>query len=138
MKPDAGQQPENARDPKGHKTGLWREADARKGDFIGSYHNGRREGLWRHHFRDGTVRSESNYRFGILHGVSVWYRENGGLLQKGTFVDGEKTGLWERWSPEGNLIDRGHREDGKKTGEWQYFAADGSVERTTVHRPHSA
>jgi antitoxin component YwqK of YwqJK toxin-antitoxin module len=135
MTDDPGEEPANARDSKGRKNGLWRESDPHGGEAVGTYRGDRREGLWRHYFRDGTVRSESIYHDGVLDGACVWYRATGGLLQKGSFDKGQKSGLWERWSPEGNLIDRGDRIGGKKTGEWQYFNADGSIERTTNHRP---
>lgn len=135
MTDDSVEIPANATDAQGRKTGLWRESDPHGGEATGAYRRDRREGLWRHYFRDGTLRSESNYHDGELDGTCVWYRAGGGLLQKGSFDKGQKSGLWERWSPDGNLIDRGDRIGGKKTGRWQYFNADGSVERTTDHRP---
>lgn len=136
MNDRSGKEPPNILDSKGHKTGLWRQGDPHGGESVGTYRRDRREGQWRHYFRDGTLRSEANYRDGELDGPCVWYRAGGGLLQKGSFDKGDKSGLWERWSAEGNLIDRGNRLGGKKIGEWQYFAADGSVDRTTNHRPH--
>lgn len=135
MNDSLGDDAANALDARGHKTGLWRQADPHGGESVGTYRQDRREGLWRHYFRDGKLRSEATYHDGELDGPCVWFRATGGLLQKGSFDKGRKSGLWERWSAEGNLIDRGDRVGGKKTGEWQYFAADGSVERTTDHRP---
>ncbi len=94
----------NGFDDEGRKSGPWSEADPNGGVMSGEYVAGEREGRWRHHFADGSLRSEGEYRQGKLHGRWVWHRATGGLLQRGGFIDGEKHGLWERWSAAGEPL----------------------------------
>lgn len=127
----------NEHDGAGRKTGFWEEPDPHGGMISGDYLAGRREGLWRHRFADGAVRSESHYVDGELNGDCVWYRQTGGLLQKGGFLRDEKHGFWQRWSAAGALIDEGQFDRGAKSGTWTSYNPDGSVKKTTNHRSRS-
>ncbi len=118
----------------GQKIGQWTEADSHGGVMTGEYVKGERQGVWRHYFVDGPVRSEGTYDKGVVDGAWTWYRSTGGLLQRGGFLDSEKHGLWERWDADGNLIDQGTWDHGKKTGEWTSYNPDGTVKGTTTHR----
>jgi antitoxin component YwqK of YwqJK toxin-antitoxin module len=124
----------NGLDGEGRKSGAWEETDPHGGVVSGEYVAGEREGMWRHSFRDGSLRSEFHYENGELSGECVWYRQGGGLLQKGGFLAGEKHGFWQRWSSDGALLDEGTFVRGKKTGVWTQYSADGSVKKTTTHR----
>ena len=125
----------NRVDRLGQKIGQWTEADSHGGVMTGEYVEGERQGVWRHYFVDGPVRSEGTYEKGVVDGAWTWYRSTGGLLQRGGFLDSEKHGLWERWDVDGNLIDQGTWDHGKKTGEWTSYNPDGTVKGTTTHRP---
>ena len=125
----------NESDEQGRKVGMWTESDPHGGVMVGEYLDGKRHGVWRHLFADGSVRSEGSYDSGVVDGDWTWYRSTGGLLQRGGFLGSEKHGLWERWDAEGNLIDSGTWDRGRKTGEWTYYNPDGSIKRTTKHRP---
>jgi len=124
----------NEFDGDGRKTGTWEEDDPHGGMISGTYVEGQREGLWVHHFTDGAVRSECHYDHGELTGDCVWFRQTGGLLQKGSFLNGEKHGFWQRWSNTGALLDEGSFERGAKVGTWTQYAPDGAVRKTTTHR----
>ena len=43
-----------------------------------------------------------------------WYRENGKLMQTGSFDNEIKTGLWTRYQEDGNLMDETEFVNGKK------------------------
>ena len=60
-------------------------------------------------------------------------RENGELLQKGGFVDGEQHGLWRRWHDTGALMDEGERVRGKRSGEWKHYDKAGKLRKTDKH-----
>jgi len=124
----------NAFDSAGRKVGDWSEPDAHGGVMVGEYVDGDRQGLWRHFFADGRLRSQGEYRNGALHGKWTWYRAAGGMLQRGGFFEGEKHGRWERWTAEQTLIDSGDWSHGKKIGDWISYNPDGTVRRTTHHR----
>jgi len=126
-------QSRNEVDNDGRKTGIWTEADSHGGVMTGEYVEGKRHGVWRHNFVDGSVRSEGTYDAGVVDGDWTWYRSTGGLLQRGGFLGSEKHGFWERWDANGNLIDQGTWDHGKKTGEWTSYNTDGTVKRVTTH-----
>ena len=128
----------NGFDAEGRKTGPWQEDDPHGGVITGSYLAGERQGAWLHHFRDGAVRSECHYDAGKLTGECVWYRQTGGLLQKGAFLDDEKHGFWQRFTAAGALLDEGAFDRGRKTGIWTQYAADGTVTKVTNHRAVSS
>ncbi|WP_157802332.1 hypothetical protein [Diaminobutyricimonas aerilata] len=46
----------------------------------------------------------------------MWWRENGVLLQKGTFVEGRQHEFWRRWHATGGLMDEGEWVHGKWSG----------------------
>lgn len=104
----------NRVDDPGHKTGLWSEADSHGGTITGEYVRGERYGVWRHHFTDGSLRSEGTYDHGTLHGEWTWYRSTGDLLQRGDFLENEKHGRWERWRADGTPLDSAEWNRGKK------------------------
>jgi antitoxin component YwqK of YwqJK toxin-antitoxin module len=43
-----------------------------------------------------------------------WYRENGKLMQTGSFDNEIKTGLWKRYREDGDLMDETEFINGKK------------------------
>lgn len=124
----------NLLDENGRKTALWEESDPHGGGISGYYIAGERSGLWRHYFQDGALRSEAHYEDGKLNGDCIWYRQTGGLLQKGGFLSGDKHGLWQRWTKSGVPIDEGTFDRGVKSGLWTYYNQDGSIKKTTKHR----
>jgi antitoxin component YwqK of YwqJK toxin-antitoxin module len=128
----------NQFDEEGRKTGRWEEADPHGGTVSGHYLAGERTGLWQHRFADGELRSEFRYEAGELNGDSIWYRQTGGLLQKGGFLNGEKHGRWQRWTAAGVPLDEGTFDHGVKSGPWTSFSPDGSIKKTVNHRARRA
>ncbi len=49
------------------------------------------------------------------------------LVEKGTYTDGERTGLWTSWYPNGQIKAEGHYVDGVKNGMWVQWYDDGEV-----------
>jgi len=92
----------NEVDRSGQKVGVWTEVDSHGGVMVGDYVEGKRQGVWRHYFVDGSVGSEGTYERGVVDGAWTWYRSTGGLLQRGGFHGSEKHGFWERWDAKGN------------------------------------
>lgn len=127
----------NLTDDAGHKTGVWREPDEHGGYLIGTYRHGQRVGTWQHHFANGDLRSEGEYKAGALHAPWVWYRKDGQVMQCGGFLEGVKHGTWQRWSAAGWQIDEGDFDLGTRVGEWKKFGPDGSITKVTRHRPRS-
>ena len=92
----------------------------------GEYVDGERQGRWKFYYRNGQVKADVGDSAGQLDGDCIWYREGGGLLQKGAFRDGQQDGFWQRWHSTGELLDEGTYDVGRKVGEWVTSAPDGS------------
>jgi len=63
-----------------------------------------------------------------------WYRENGELMQTGSFDHEKKVGFWKRYHPHGAPYDEGEYIDDRKIGEWRTYDLNGKVIKTTRHK----
>ena len=97
------EQTPNEVDRSGQKVGMWTEVDSHGGVKVGEYVEGKRQGVWRHYFADGSVRSEGTYDTGVVHGAWTWYRSTGDLRQRWGFPGFREAWFWERWDPNGKL-----------------------------------
>lgn len=74
----------------------------------GTVHHGRREGLWKEFYLDGSEKSSVFYVQGQEHGEAIhWYpmhEEKQIKRSQGHFSGGKKEGYWKEWSPKGTLI----------------------------------
>jgi antitoxin component YwqK of YwqJK toxin-antitoxin module len=70
----------------------------------GNFKNGKREGLWRAWFPDGTLWSEGEYREGEEMGLKTVYYENGNKFFSGKIQNGKRKGEWSFWDKEGKLL----------------------------------
>ena len=64
-----------------------------------------------------------------------WYRENGKLMQTGSFDHEKKVGIWKRYHPNEALYDEGEYANDKKVGEWRTYDAKGKLTKNTRHKP---
>ena len=63
-----------------------------------------------------------------------WYREEGELMQTGSFDDEKRVGIWKRYPPNGALDDEGEYIDDRKAGEWRTYDVNGEVVKKTRHK----
>ncbi|WP_461164199.1 toxin-antitoxin system YwqK family antitoxin [Arthrobacter sp. R4-81] len=49
----------------------------------GDYVDSERRGRWKFYYRNGQLKADVGYSGGQLDGPCIWYREGGGLLQRG-------------------------------------------------------
>lgn len=54
-------------------------------------------------FKNGVVKAKGPYINELMKGEWLFYRENGQLWQIGNFKDGQKHGIWKRFSKENKL-----------------------------------
>lgn len=81
-------------------------------------------------FHQGEVMSTvGNYSGKLLHGVFEKFDRDGRLLEKGTFDNGLKTGLWTTWHVNGNLATQRHWSKGWRTNEFTEYYDNGTVKR---------
>jgi antitoxin component YwqK of YwqJK toxin-antitoxin module len=67
---------------------------------------GRRHGVWKNYYEDGTLKLKRHYLHGAPHGVWEDYRPNGNLWWRGTFSCGRNLGLFINYRINGSLRDK--------------------------------
>ncbi|MES1924783.1 hypothetical protein [Salinisphaera sp. T31B1] len=124
---------------------------------IGTYANGRREGVFTVS-RDGQLIERSHYDHGTQDGDYARYDENGDLLEQGRYADGAKQGAWiettarrRTWhgrydhgkrvghwqaiNPWGYPVEAGDYDDtGRRTGLWAVYDDDGRLRECPLYR----
>lgn len=88
----------------------------------GRYSDGKREGEWKIYTEDGRVWKTYNYKNDLLNGEHVIYHTKTSIPEtKGSYVNGEKDGVWENFYLSGKRRMRGTYVEGLKNGlftEW--------------------
>ncbi len=89
-----------------------------------------REGLSCEYYRNGKLRSETNYADNQPSGRFCLYSEDGALAMEGTLKGGLRDGRFTEWHPGGRVkIECGYK-NGLLDGAWtEYYDADGSPKK---------
>lgn len=69
----------------------------------GRFEHDRQQGPWSYWYEDGTLAMQLEYRAGQFHGPSRSWHANGRESERGTYLDGQESGLWLRWNEAGDL-----------------------------------
>lgn len=105
---------------------------------IGSYKNGKPEGVHRFYSEDGKLQSGKVYADGrvVAEGVTdeagkrqgEWkeYYLSGELRCQGKYSNGNREGKWKFFYPDGKLEQEGEYRKGKYEGKWLWYHPDGS------------
>ncbi len=70
---------------------------------IGMFRNKLREGHWVFYHLNHQIQTEADFIGGKEDGVYCVYRENGIPYYRGSYNNGQRTGVWEFYDEEGNL-----------------------------------
>ncbi len=65
--------------------------------------NGKREGLWKSWYEDGTLWSETTFKEGIKNGATTTYYPNGKKRYEGFYKDDDESGKWIYWRENGEI-----------------------------------
>ncbi len=91
----------------------------------GVYKDGNRNGKWIYYYPNGKIEQEGFYdKNGKYTGTWKWYYSNGQLLRQEEFRRGLEDGFLEEYDENGILITKGEFFDGEKEGEWIYELND--------------
>lgn len=91
------------------------------------YLHGRKQGLHRKWYPDGTLSFESHYQEGRLHGrVRSWWSE-GHLRSESLYADGVSHGTQRQWYRSGALFKQLHLNHGKEEGLQQAWRENGTI-----------
>jgi antitoxin component YwqK of YwqJK toxin-antitoxin module len=83
-------------------------------------------------FESAVLREGSYYLGELLHGPSVFYGEDGGLLACHWFYQGKRHGKGWQYYASGKLYSLERHKEGKKEGKQEYYYEDGSI-KTILH-----
>jgi antitoxin component YwqK of YwqJK toxin-antitoxin module len=64
---------------------------------------------------------------GEKHGYWEEYYDNGQLMRKGNFVNGNRDGYWEEYRPNGQLLWKGNYVNGNLDGYWEWYYSNGQL-----------
>ena len=78
-------------------------------------------------FLPQTLRTETNYKNGKLHGLWERYYDNGKLAYKKNYKDGKLHGLWERYYDNGQLWFKENYKNGKEDGLYERYYKNGQL-----------
>src|ERR1700749_2130082 len=58
-------------------------------------------GQFSEHFSSGAKKSDINIIKGKIDGYAVYFYESGARMEAGTYLDGLRNGVWEKWNEKG-------------------------------------
>jgi antitoxin component YwqK of YwqJK toxin-antitoxin module len=133
----AQSQQHNATDVRGLKQGAWVVQGSMLKDPAyasdskveeGSYINNEKEGLWKHYWPNGVVRSEVYYENGKPQGPYKIYYANGKLEESGRWQEGKLTDRFQRYHSNGILKeDLKYDAEGNRHGKQQFYHENGTL-----------
>ncbi len=91
------------------------------------YKNGKRHGLYRKWFKDGTLSFEANYDNGLQHGIAKSWWKNGNLRSEANYNNGIVNGIQKQWYKSGNLFKQMTIVDGKEEGLQKAWRENGKI-----------
>jgi hypothetical protein len=116
----------------GRRTGLWRDT---WGDGtlrrVGDYTDDEREGPWEFFYEDGAKHKEGVYLDDLRDGPWTTWHPNGERMQEATFEGGRMDGFWQEWYSNGQVKTAGRYLNGRREGWWQFFHFDGASDIRT-------
>jgi len=69
----------------------------------GEFSNGRKIGLWKTWYNNGTLCTETHWKSGKLRGKFIAYNEKGEMIEKGSYADNKKQGRWINYKTKDTL-----------------------------------
>jgi antitoxin component YwqK of YwqJK toxin-antitoxin module len=77
-------------------------------------------------YENGQLMDKGNFKDGEPDGPWVFYHENGQLSEKGNYKDGSRDGPWVEYYENGQLWAKGNFKDDKRDGPWEFYEKDGT------------
>jgi antitoxin component YwqK of YwqJK toxin-antitoxin module len=111
------------------QTGEWifYDLDGKKMQ-VGNFNNGVMEGEWKWFYPSGSIFREEVYVRGNRHGLCIQYSDSATIVAKGEYVDNEREGPWIEHI--GDSREEGSYIMGEKNGIWRTYHRDGHLLHT--------
>ena len=84
-------------------------------------------GVWMWWYEDGRQQMRGKYESGVASGVFTWWYPNGQRHMEGSYADGKQHGRWDWWYPGGMKQRRGEYAYGDPTGRWTSYTEEGAL-----------
>ena len=94
---------------------------------LGSYKEGKKNGLWKDYDENGKIFSEESWKYGVSDGPYIYYFENGEIFERGNHKDGELEGLYQYYYENGQLQWEGNYKNGRMDGLWNTYYETGQL-----------
>lgn len=91
------------------------------------YKKGKREGVYKHYFKNGKLHLEEHYKKGILNGINREYSAKGILSADANFKDGELHGTVKLFYDDGQLRSEMNYKQGKPYGTFKEYYPNGKL-----------
>lgn len=72
-------------------------------EITGQMKNGKREGVWKSYYMDGSPWSETTFLAGIKNGKTISWFDNEQKRYEGFYTNGKESGKWTFWEESGKL-----------------------------------
>ncbi len=92
------------------------------------YADDEQDGKQQYYFDDGTLKSEINYKAGVLEGLAVYYYKNGVISSQGWYKDDNKRGEWREYNPDGVISSTDYYQNGELQGASVNYDVSGKME----------
>ena len=70
-------------------------------EMVGQMKGGKREGVWKSYYMDGSPWSETTFIEGVKNGKTITWFDNEQKRYEGFYKDGKESGRWAFWSQDG-------------------------------------
>ncbi len=101
----------------GKKQGLYRKwFEEGTLSFESAYVDGKKEGIAKSWWRNGNLRTESNYKQGVPQGLQLQWYKSGAKFKRLQLVDGKEEGLQQSWRENGKLYNNYEAKNGRIFG----------------------
>jgi antitoxin component YwqK of YwqJK toxin-antitoxin module len=113
----------------GKREGLWKEYyDDGSLKSEGNYKNNNKTGKWKYYYPNGQLQETGEYVNGKPEGKWLWYYPSGKLLREMNYYEGKPDGEIIEYDENGNIVLKGEYIEGKKEGKWIYIVGDARQE----------
>ena len=100
----------------------------------GKLKNGKKEGLWKWFYSNGSLKKESSYKNGESNGPFTEYYKNGNKQVTGYFSSGERSKHWQWFHENGQLEAECTYRKGKREGEYNSYYPSGQLYKIMFYK----
>ncbi len=94
----------------------------------GNYVDGKKEGIWRSYYTDGSLKSEITYVHGKKYGLAKTYFENGNIAEEGVWLEDKWVNKYKAYYRNGKLsYVWNYNEYGTRSGYQKYYYENGNL-----------